>query len=88
MKTIERGSILKGIKELALILLRTRKSKIGIVLFVIKLTLIKYKRTFFLLSRIYFGDFSRPVLTLLCDYFVLNVYFISCLGNTGVLINP
>jgi len=49
MKTVERVFVLKGIKELVLVLLRTTKSKNGVILFVIKLNLINYKTTFFLI---------------------------------------
>jgi len=40
MKTIERMFVLKGMKGLALILLRTTKSKNGIILFVINIIII------------------------------------------------
>jgi hypothetical protein len=59
--------VLKGGKELALFLLRSTKSKNGIIVSVIQLNLMKYITPLFLLGLIYLGDFNRPVLILLCD---------------------
>ena len=58
--------VLKGGKELALLFLRSTKSKNGIIVSVMQLNLMKYITPLFLLGLIYLGDFNRPVLILLC----------------------